>query len=465
MPRQVRLKSPNNARDPLSLSFRNHYMSTELIYVIIGIITLALGLFGGMYIQKLKTKSTESVWGEREQQLHASIKSLNDKLLLGDEEKKQLQREKEQLGNQLVRYQADLENLQRTNREQKEEVEKLQEKFTKEFENLANKILEEKSEKFTEQNQKNIKLILNPLQEKIQLFEKKVEENQKESFGLHASLKQQLLDLQRQNLKITQEAENLTKALKGDSKMQGNWGEVILTRILEKSGLTKDREYTLQDSFKNEEGKRLQTDVLIHLPDGKKMIVDSKVSIVSFEKYVSEEDEVLKERYLRQHIDSIKRHVDELSKKNYQLLIEESPDTVFMFIPTEPAFAIASSFEPNLYEDAFVKDVIIVTPSTLLAALKLVDNLWKNDKQKRFAIEIATQAGNLYDSFTNLTDELLKVGNQIGTVQNTYQSAMKKLTGKGNLIKRVENLKSLGAKASKSIDEKLLKRAQEDDED
>ncbi|MCA0960498.1 DNA recombination protein RmuC [Muricauda ruestringensis] len=438
-------------------------MSTVFIYLIIGLIAMALGLFVGIYIQKLKTKSNESVWVEREQQLNATITSLKDRIQLNEEDQKQLQREKEQQSNQIVRYQADLENLQIKNKEQKEEVEKLQEKFTKEFENLANKILDEKSEKFTKSNKENIENILTPLNKKIKEFEEKVENSQKENIRINSSLKQQLRDLQSQNLKITQEAENLTKALKGDSKMQGNWGEVILTRILEKSGLTKGREYTLQDSFKSEEGKRYQTDVLIHLPDGKKMIVDSKVSIVHFERYVSEEDEKQKEIFLKQHISSIKRHVDELSKKNYQLLIDESPDTVFMFIPTEPAFAIASSYEPNLYEEAFVKDVIIVTPSTLLAALKLFDNLWKNDKQKRFAIEIATEAGKLYDSFTNLTDELLKVGNQIGTVQNTYQSAMKKLTGRGNLIKKVEKLKSLGAKASKSIDDKLIKRAHEDD--
>jgi len=432
-------------------------MGAELIYIIIGfIITLGIGLFVGVYIQKLKTQSTESVWESKEIEFRKTESSLKEEI-------KEIQSRKSEIEIALAKEESKSDNLEEKLLEQKQELEKLQEKFTKEFENLANKILDEKSEKFTKSNKENIDNILDPLNKKIKEFEEKVVKSQQENFGLHAALKQQLLDLRSQNLKITQEAENLTKALKGDSKMQGNWGEVILTRILEKSGLTKDREYTLQDSFKDEEGKRYQTDVLIHLPDGKKMIVDSKVSIVHFERYVSEEDEKQREIYLKQHIDSIKRHIEELSKKNYQLLIDESPDTVFMFIPTEPAFAIASAFEPNLYEDAFVKDVIIVTPSTLLAALKLVDNLWKNDKQKRFAIEIATEAGKLYDSFTNLTDELLKIGNQIGTVQNTYQSTMKKLTGRGNLIKRVEKLKSLGAKASKSIDDKLLKRALDDD--
>ncbi len=441
-------------------------MSTELIYVIIGIIALALGLFGGIYIQKLKTKSTESVWGEREQQLHASIKSLNDKLLLGDEEKKQLQREREQQGNQLVRYQADLENLQRTNREQKEEVEKLQEKFTKEFENLANKILEEKSEKFTEQNQKNIKLILNPLQEKIQLFEKKVEENQKESFGLHAALKEQLLHLQTQNLKITQEAENLTKALKGDSKMQGNWGELVLERVLEKSGLEKDREYSVQQSFTRENGGRVMPDVIIHLPDGKKMVVDSKVSLTDYERYTNANEED-KPKFLKDHINSLRRHVEQLSAKKYEDLYEmESPDFVLMFVPIEPAFAIAINEDSSIYNKAFEQNIVIVTPSTLLATLRTIDSMWSNEKQHRNAIEIAKQAGALYDKFEGFVSDLTKVGKKMDEAKVEYRGAMNKLVeGRGNIVTTIEKLKKMGAKAKKALPEPILKRAQEDDED
>ena len=245
--------------------------------------------------------------------------------------------------------------------------------------------------------------------------------------------------------------------------MQGNWGELILTRILEKSGLEKNREYTIQDSHLDEQGKRLQTDVLIHLPDGKKMIIDSKVSLTAFERYVSETEETQKAVYLKQHIASVKQHVATLSAKNYQLLLEESPDTVFMFIPIEPAFALASAHHPQLYEEAFNKNVIIVTPSTLLAALRLVENLWQNDRQKKNAIEIATHAGRLYDSFTLLTEELTKIGLQLDTVRNTYDRSMVKLTGKGNLINRVEKLKKLGAITSKQLDQKLLKSAEEDD--
>lgn len=356
----------------------------------------------------------------------------------------------------LTRRNVELENQQARFREKNSELEQLQAKFTKDFELVANRILEEKTSKFTLQNKENLDQILKPLQEKIGLFERKVEDTNKESLGRHSELKQQIKGLAELNQQMSRDADNLTKALKGDSKMQGNWGELILTRVLEKSGLEKGREYTLQDTHTTEEGKRLQTDLLIHLPDGKKMIVDSKVSLTAFERFVSEEDEELRNGHLKQHIASIRRHIDQLSAKEYPYLVEESPDTIFMFVPIEPAFAVAAAHAPQLYEYAFAKQVIIVTPSTLLAALRLVENLWQNDKQKRNALEIATQAGKLYDSFTGLTEELLKIERQMGTVQNTFGSALKKLTGKGNLINKVEKLKRLGAKTGKQIDNKLL---------
>ena len=427
-------------------------MSETILFLLLALVLGFIGYFLGSKFANLKLQGETGKLEERLRQLMGV-----------DSELKKVQSEKEHLNLELTRRDSELENLAAKNREQKEEVEKLQEKFTKEFENLANKILESKSEKFTKQNKENLDVILKPLQEKIKTFEKRVEESNKESHGRHSELKEQLKHLSELNQQISKEADNLTKALKGDSKVQGNWGELILTRILEKSGLEKGREYTTQDSHENDQGKRQQTDVLIHLPDGKKMIIDSKVSLVDFERFVSEDDEEKKHEHLKKHIASIKKHVDDLSGKQYHQLMDESPDTVFMFIPIEPAFAIAAANQPNLYEDAFNKQVIIVTPSTLLAALRLFDNLWQNDRQTQNALEIAKQAGALYDSFTNLTDELIKVGKQIGTVQGSYESAMKKLTGKGNLVTRVEKLKKLGAKATKHIDEKLLKRSEEED--
>lgn len=439
-------------------------MDGIITYIIIGILFLGLGYFLGQYIQNLKTKSDQSALVEREQQLRFNLTSLEEKLKYNEDEKSLLRSEKEQMGNQITRYQADLENLELKNREQKQEVEKLQEKFTKEFENLANKILDEKSTKFTEQNRENIKNILNPLQEKILLFEKKVEDSQKESVGMHSALKEQLANLRDQNLKITQEAENLTKALKGDSKMQGNWGELVLERVLEKSGLEKDREYTVQQSFTREDGTRVLPDVIINLPDGKKMIVDSKVSLTDYERYVNAEEE-MRDKFLKDHVNSLRRHVDQLSAKKYEDLYEmASPDFVLMFVPIEPAFAIAINNDNSLYNKAFEQNIIIVTPSTLLATLRTIDSMWNNEKQQRNAIEIARQAGALYDKFEGFVSDLTKVGKKMDEAKQEYKGAMNKLVdGRGNIITSIEKLKKMGAKTKKSIPESILKRAQEDD--
>ena len=439
-------------------------MSTELIYLFIALISIALGVFLGIYIQKLKTKSSQSELDAENRQLNTSIASLNEKILAENAEKRKLQSEKENLGQNYVRLEAINENLQRVNTEQKQEVEKLQEKFTKEFENLANKILEEKSNKFTEQNQKNIKQILSPLQEKIQLFEKKVEASQKENISINSALKEQLVNLQNQNLKITQEAENLTKALKGDSKMQGNWGELVLERVLEKSGLEKDREYSVQQSFTLEDGTRVLPDVIINLPDGKKMIVDSKVSLTDYERYVNADDD-MKERHLKDHINSLRKHVEQLSAKKYEDLYEmESPDFVLLFVPIEPAFAVAINQDNSLYNKAFEQNIVIVTPSTLLATLRTIDTMWNNEKQQKNAIEIARQAGALYDKFEGFVNDLTKVGKKMDEAKTEYRGAMNKLVeGRGNIVTSIEKLKKMGAKAKKSIPDAILKRAIEDD--
>ena len=438
-------------------------MNDSLILIISVFTSLILGFFLGQLITGLKKKSEAARLQERLQLKEQQLTDFNKEKIELLKTQEQLQDDKEFFQSELTSRNVAFENLEHRISEKSAELEKLQEQFTKDFEIVANKILDEKSSKFTLQNKENLDTILKPLQEKINSFEKKVDDTNKESLGRHSELRQQIKGLAELNLQMSKDADNLTKALKGDTKMQGNWGELILTRVLEKSGLEKGREYTVQDSHTDENGKRFQTDVLIHLPDGKLMIIDSKVSLTAFERYVSETEDSLKSSFLKQHILSVKNHINTLSAKNYQALLEESPDTVFMFIPIEPAFAIASANAPQLYEEAFTKNVIIVTPSTLLAALKLVENLWQNDRQRRNAIEIATQAGRLYDSFTLLTEELLKVGTQLGTVQNTYERTMTKLTGKGNLINRVERLKKLGANASKNLDQKLLNSAAEDD--
>lgn len=374
---------------------------------------------------------------------------------------KDLQNDKNQLIGLKSQLAAQNESLQQLLDSQKEEILKIQEEAKLQFENLANKILEEKTLKFTEQNQQNLKNILNPLQEKITDFEKKVENTHKESIDYHAALRQQILGLKEMNLQMSKETLNLTKALKGDSKIQGSWGELVLERVLEKSGLEKGREYEIQKSFTTEEGNRVQPDVIINLPDGKKMIVDSKVSLTAYEKYINEEDDEQKSSFLKEHVNSLKRHVEQLGSKNYQHLYQmESPDFVLLFIPIEPAFAIALNEDTQLYNKAFERNIVIVTPSTLLATLRTIDSMWTNQKQQENAYEIARQAGALYDKFDGFVTDLVKIGKKMDEAKTEYEGAMNKLVdGKGNLITSVQKLKIMGAKAKKSLPDAILNRA------
>lgn len=439
-----------------------------LPFLLLFIIALAIGIFIGKLIFSAQSQSEKAFLEEKlnnlKEQSLVEKTALEKQLQQTIQEKETIRNEKESINIQLTKKEVDFENLWQRNKEQKEEVEKLQEKFTKEFENLANKILDEKSSKFTEQNKENMKNILSPLQEKIQLFEKRVDDTHKESIDYHAALRQQILGLSEMNAQMSKETLNLTKALKGDSKMQGNWGELILERVLEKSGLEKDREYFVQQSHTNGEGNRVFPDVVINLPDGKKMIVDSKVSLTAYEKYINEEDDSLKNGFLKEHVNSIKRHVEQLGEKNYQDLYQiESPDFVLLFIPMEPAFALALNDDTTLYNKAFEKNIVIVTPSTLLATLRTIDSMWANQKQQENAFEIARQAGALYDKFEGFVADLIKVGKKIDESKVEYQGAMNKLVdGKGNLITSVEKLKKMGAKAKKALPENILNRANND---
>jgi DNA recombination protein RmuC len=440
-------------------------MNATLLTLLTFCIALAIGIYIGKLLFSAKSQSEKIGLEEKLIGLTSQFKALQEQLKTNQFEKETIRTEKDSLAIQLSKKETDFENLWERNLEQKQEVEKLQEKFTKEFENLANKILEEKTNKFTEQNKENMKNILMPLQDKIQLFEKKVEDTHKESIDYHAALRQQILGLREMNAQMSKETVNLTKALKGDSKMQGNWGELVLERVLEKSGLEKDREYYVQQAHTTEDGQRVFPDVVINLPDGKKMIVDSKVSLTAYEKYSNEEDDNLRNSYLKEHVNSIKRHVEQLGEKNYQDLYQiESPDFVLLFIPIEPAFAIALNEETTLYNKAFEKNIVIVTPSTLLATLRTIDSMWTNQKQQENAYEIARQAGALYDKFEGFVADLVKVGNKIKDTKTEYDAAMNKLVdGKGNLITSVEKLKKMGAKAKKALPDSILKRAEIDE--
>ncbi|GHA37100.1 DNA recombination protein RmuC [Salinimicrobium marinum] len=461
----------------------------ELILIAGFLIVFAVGAFIGIFIANLKSKSAQSALEERNSQLniqfenykHQVQQQLEELRLQSQEAKKsvekqlddvcgereEIRKEKDFLNNELTRRNSEFENLYQRNQEQKAEVEKLQEKFTKEFENLANKILDQKSEKFTLQNKENLQNILTPLQEKILSFEKRVEDTHKDSIGRNSQLQEQIRGLKELNEQMSKEAVNLTKALKGDSKMQGNWGELVLERVLEKSGLEKDREYFVQTGFTTEDGKRVLPDVVIHLPDNKKMIIDSKVSLSAYERFVNEEDEDLRAKHLRDHINSLKRHIEQLSSKNYHDLYKiESPSFVLLFVPIEPAFAVAINHDNSFYNWAFEKNIVIVTPATLLATLRTIDSMWTNEKQQRNALEIARQAGALYDKFHGLMTDLTTVGKKIDEAKDGYKSAMNKLfDGTGNLITRVEKLKRMGAKAKKSLPESVVRRASEENEE
>jgi DNA recombination protein RmuC len=442
-------------------------MNATIITLLTFCIALSIGIYIGKLLFAARSKSEKIGLEEKLIGLQSQFESLRTQLQKNQEEKEIIRSEKDSLAIQLSKKEVDFENLWERHLEQKQEVERLQEKFTKEFENLANKILEEKTNKFTEQNKENMKNILLPLQDKIQLFEKKVEDTHKESIDYHAALRQQILGLRDMNEQMSKETVNLTKALKGDSKMQGNWGELVLERVLEKSGLEKDREYYVQQAHTSEDGQRIFPDVVIHLPDGKKMIVDSKVSLTAYEKCCNEEDEMLRNGYLREHINSIKRHIDQLGEKNYQDLYQiESPDFVLLFIPIEPAFAMALNQDNALYNKAFEKNIVIVTPSTLLATLRTIDSMWTNQKQQENAYEIARQAGALYDKFEGFISDLILVGKKMDEGKKAYEESMKKLsTGNGNLVTSVEKLKKMGAKAKKSLPEAVLKRAESEETD
>lgn len=460
-------------------------MNDNLILILAILISSIIGAYLGMLVTKLKSKSEKSTLEERntnlQQQLNdfkqfsesenqkqnhnfdVKLTELRDVISKIEAEREAIRREKDFLNTELTRRNSEYENLQQLNIKRDEELEERQKQLRTDFENLANKILDAKSEKFTLQNKENIKNILNPLQEKIKTFEEKVDSTQKESISMHSALKEQLLGLKDLNQQMTKEATNLTRALKGDSKMQGNWGELVLERVLEKSGLEKDREYFVQQSFTREDGTRVLPDIVLHLPDNKKMVIDSKVSLTDYERYVNAYDED-RETYLKAHINSIRRHVDQLSDKKYEDLYDiESPDFVLLFIPIEPAFAVAINADNSIYNKAFEKNIVIVTPATLLATLRTVDSMWNNEKQQQNAIEIARQAGALYDKFHGLVTDLTGVGKKIDDAKKDYSAAMNKLVdGKGNLITSVEKIKKLGAKAKKALPEKIIKRANED---
>jgi DNA recombination protein RmuC len=342
--------------------------------------------------------------------------------------------------------------------EQEQYILELQHKFKLEFEQLATKILEEKTIRFTESNRINLDLILNPLKENIKAFEQKVEKVYKDESDERNMLKGVISQLMLQSKQIQEDANNLTKALKGDNKKQGNWGEIILEKILERSGLVKDREYRVQASLNHAEGNRLQPDVLIDLPDEKHIVVDSKVSLIAYERLLQAETEEERNSYIKQHVNSIKGHIQNLSGKNYQDLYQiNSPDFVLLFIPIESSFGIAVQEDAELFNYAWDRKVVIVSPSTLLATLRTIASIWKQERQNRNVLEIARLSGSMYEKYIGFLNDMEGLGKNIKNSQDCYDKAMNKLTeGAGSLTTTAEKIKRLGAKTNKQIDSKFL---------
>jgi DNA recombination protein RmuC len=402
--------------------------------------------------EKYEAEKQQFVWEDR----FNSLKTENEAW------KKELETKREentQLVGRLEKAKTEYLNLKEKLDTQKAELEEIQKKFTTEFENIAGKILEKNSEKFTAANQKNIGEVLNPLKEKLQLFEKKVDDTYQKGLKDQTDLRAELKKLYELNARISEEAGNLTKALKGDVKKQGNWGEVVLERILERSGLNEGEQgYQKQFSDFSDDGKRIQPDIVINLPDNKHIIIDSKVSLIAYERAVNALTEEEQAKHIKEHLISLKAHIKGLSEKHYQSARKlNSPDFVLLFIPIEASFSLAVQQDQELFSFAWDQKVVIVSPSTLLATLRTIASIWQQENQTRNALEIARQGGALYDKFVNFIGDMEKIGNNLRFTQNSYNDAMNKLSeGRGNLVRSTEKLKSLGAKASKELPKKLL---------
>ena len=402
-----------------------------------------------------------AVLESQKQQLGQSNEQLRDELIKERHLSMEITRQKEFNARQLAVAKSEIESLSKQLETYQKDVIKMEERF----ENLANKIFEKKTSILKTQNKDNLKDVLDPLKERIFNFEKRVNEIHKETVHRQGELGQELKQLQQLNQQVSQEAQNLTKALKGDKKIQGNWGELVLENVLKKSGLEKGREYVVQESLVSGEGKRYQPDVIVNMPEDTKMIIDSKVSLVAYEKMINADTEEEQRQHLHNHIAAIKVHVKSLGEKNYHELVDNGPDFVLMFIPIETAFAVATSEDPKLYNDALDMNIVIVTPSTLLATLKTIDSRWKNEKQHKNALLIASEAGKMYDKFEALLADLRGLGDRLNTTKKSYDAAMNKLVdGKGNLIRRAEQLKKLGAKANKQIQKDWLSKAEPEEQ-
>ena len=427
----------------------------DILFLFIG---LALGFIAAWLIFRSRNDGSARSAVEKskiyEQQILELKQSLSDK-----------ERALIDLTAQFSARETELKNLNVRLQEQKAEMLEMGERFKTEFRNLANDILEDKSKKFTEQNKANLDQILKPLGEKIREFEKKVEETYDKETQQRVSLREEVRRLAELNQQISKEAQSLTKALKGDSKTQGNWGEVVLESILERTGLRKGIEYTVQNTFYDDDNQKMISDVIVHYPGERSIVIDSKVTLTDYERFITATDEVSRDEALKAHLGAVKKRINELATKNYQDIEEiKTLDFIILFMPVEPAYLIAIQNDPQLWSYAYEKRILLISPTNLVAVLKMIDSLWKQEYQNKNVLEIARQGGELFDKFVGFVDDLKDVGSRLQQAQKSYDDSLKKLsTGRGNLVKKAQDLQKLGLKTKKNLPEDLLNRALEND--
>ena len=409
---------------------------------LITIIALGIAIGLGIYVAILRSNQNQQ---------QGAIAELTTQL-------EQIRAERDQALQRAIRLEAELDSERKQVQHRIDSLNEAKEALTNQFKNLANEILEDKTKKFTEQNAQQLDILLKPLQTKLAEFREQVSNSYEKESRERFALKHEIERLANLNLKMSDEARSLTNALKGDSKIQGNWGELVLESILESSGLRKGEEYLVQDSHTQADGSRLQPDVIIKLPEGRYLVIDSKVSITAYARHTEAASTDEADKELLAHIQSIRQHIQGLSGKNYAGIADiASVDFVLMFIPIEPAFLSALKSAPNLYQEALSKNIVLVCPSTLMATLRTVAHLWRQDQQNKNAMEIARQCANLYDKFVGFVEDLEQIGKRLDQAQSSYHDAFNKLkTGKGNLIKAAEKVKELGVKPNKMIASNLL---------
>ncbi|MDI9245071.1 DNA recombination protein RmuC [Marinobacter sp. CHS3-4] len=431
--------------------------------VVLGVLALVLLVLTVVLFRRSLEKKVTSLESENHWQ-QGKITELEADKEVREKRIEELANELSDAKMALREQEVTLDKERRSTNEKLELLERNRDALKQEFENLANKIFEQKSERFSQQTKTSLDSLLNPFRDQLQDFRKRVEDVYTTETRDRQALRSEIKSLQELNRQITEEASNLTKALKGDKKIQGNWGELILERVLERSGLRKGIEYETQGTYRDDNNQLLRPDVIVHLPDSRNLVIDSKVSLVAYQQFSSEEDEEARNAALNQHVEAVRNHIKALSEKDYsQLHGLHSPDFVLLFMPIEPAFVAAFQQDENLFAEAFERKIIVVTPTTLLATLRTIENIWRYERQSQNARQIADRAGAVYDKLRVFVEAMEKLGGQLHTAQGTYDNAMNTLTrGRGNLISQANRFVELGVRVKKELPKSILDQAEVD---